>query len=63
MEEFQLTKKQKLKQFFRECFRVLRVTKKPSKTEFKTIVQATAIGMAIIGMIGFLIFIIKQLFL
>jgi len=63
MDEFQLTKKQKVKQFFRECLRVLRVTKKPSKLEFKTIVQATAIGMAIIGSIGFSLFILKQLFI
>ena len=63
MEEFQLTRKQKIKQFFRECFRVLRVTKKPSKMEYKTIVQATAIGMAIIGLIGFILFIMKQLFI
>lgn len=45
----------KLKEFFRECIRVLKITKKPTKFEFKTIVKASALGMAIIGIIGFII--------
>ena len=45
----------KLKNFYRECVRVLQVTKKPDKEEFKTIVKASGLGMAIIGLIGFLI--------
>jgi len=46
--------------FLRECVRVLKVTKKPTKEEFKTIVKVSALGMAIIGLIGFLILLIKQ---
>ncbi len=45
----------KLKSFFIECQRVLSLTKKPSKEEFKTIVKASALGMAIIGALGFVI--------
>jgi protein transport protein SEC61 subunit gamma-like protein len=44
-----------LKTFIRECIRVLRVTKKPTSFEFKSIVKITAIGMAIIGLLGFII--------
>ena len=45
----------KLKLFIGECKRVLTVTKKPSKLEFKTIVKASGLGMMIIGLVGFLI--------
>ena len=45
----------KLKLFVAECKRVLIVTKKPSKLEFKTIVKASGLGMMIIGLVGFLI--------
>jgi len=46
--------------FTMECKRVLKVTKKPTKEEFKTIVKVSALGMAAIGLIGFLILLIKQ---
>lgn len=52
----------KLKRFIIECKRVLRVTKKPNSTEFKTIVKVSGLGMAIIGLIGFIVQIIKQVF-
>lgn len=61
MEQYQETKIQKLKKFFKECKRVLRVTRKPSRDEFKTIVKVSALGMAVIGLIGFLISMTKQL--
>lgn len=44
-----------------EYKRVWRVTKKPSKEEFKAIVKVTGIGIAIIGLLGFLIDIIWTL--
>jgi protein transport protein SEC61 subunit gamma and related proteins len=49
------------KSFVIECRRVVKVTRKPTKEEFKTIVKASALGMAIIGAMGFLISLIKQL--
>ncbi len=55
------TKWQKLKSFFKESRRVLRVTKKPNKEEFMTVFKVTAIGTLIIGAMGFIIFILKQL--
>jgi len=51
----------KVREFIGECKRVLRVTKKPDKQEFATIVKVSAIGMAVIGVIGFLIHMIKEL--
>jgi protein transport protein SEC61 subunit gamma and related proteins len=53
--------KSKVKRFIKETIRVLRVTKKPNKTEFLGIVKVTGLGIVIIGVIGFLIFMVKQL--
>jgi len=61
-EEVRQTKWQKLKDFGVECRRVLRVTKKPNKEEFKTIVKISGIGMAVIGFLGFFITLIRELF-
>ncbi len=44
-----------LKEFIKECKRVLSVTKKPSAAEFKTIVKISGLGILLIGFIGFLI--------
>jgi len=57
------TWKSKLKEFSKECWRVLRVTKKPDKTEFQTFVKVSGIGILLIGFIGFLIHLVKELFL
>ena len=51
----------KFKSFINECLRVLRVTRKPDKIEFKTIVKVSGLGMIIIGLIGFMITMIKEL--
>ena len=51
----------KAKRFGRECLRVLRVTKKPTKEEYKTIVKVSGLGILIIGLLGFIIQMIKQL--
>ena len=45
----------KLKTFLIEAKRVYRITRKPNKQEFKTIVKITAIGIVVIGVIGFII--------
>jgi protein transport protein SEC61 subunit gamma-like protein len=39
----------------KEYARVLRITKKPSTEEYKSIVKASALGMVVIGLIGFVI--------
>lgn len=52
----------KLKQFYKESIRVLRVTKKPDMSEFKTVTKVTGLGMLVIGAIGFIISILFRLF-
>jgi protein transport protein SEC61 subunit gamma and related proteins len=59
--EFKETKKNKVKRFIKETVRVLRITKKPNKNEFISIVKVTGLGIAIVGAIGFAIFLLKQL--
>ena len=55
--------KLKIKRFGRECLRVLKITKKPNREEFQTIVKVSGLGMIIIGLIGFIIQMIKQFLL
>ncbi len=54
--------KYKLRSFVGECIRVLRVTKKPNAFEFKTIVKVSGLGILIIGLVGFIVQMIKVLF-
>ena len=49
------------KSFFVECKRVFKLTKRPTKEEFKVIVKASGLGIIIIGIIGFLIFILGDM--
>jgi len=49
------------KEFFRECQRVLKVTKKPNMKEYKEIVRVAGLGIAIIGLIGFFIHLLNTL--
>ncbi len=51
----------KVKRFFKETARVLRITKRPDWQEYKTLLKVTGIGIGIIGGLGFAIFLIKQL--
>ncbi len=53
---------QKLKSFLEQCSRVWHVLKKPSMDELKSISKITAIGLLAIGLIGFLISILVNLF-
>jgi len=45
----------RFRSFVKECSRVLQITKKPSTEEFKVIFKVTAAGVALIGLIGFII--------
>ena len=45
----------KIRSFAIQSRRVLKITKKPSKEEFKIIVKVSGIGIAVIGAIGFCI--------
>lgn len=60
-QEQELTFMMKVKRNLKEAYRVLRITKKPDKAEFMTIVKVTALGMGAIGLIGFVLTMIKQM--
>jgi protein transport protein SEC61 subunit gamma-like protein len=51
----------KMKYFLHECMRVLKITKKPTNDEFKTIIRASSLGLTIIGLVGFIVFLLKQI--
>jgi len=53
---------EKFKRLLTEYWRVLKVTKKPTGDEFKTIVKVSGLGMAIIGLVGFVIHMSALLF-
>ena len=48
---------------YHKYLRVWRLLKKPNATEFKTISKVTAIGLLVIGALGFAISIIMKMFL
>ncbi|MBU1129494.1 MAG: protein translocase SEC61 complex subunit gamma [Nanoarchaeota archaeon] len=50
------------KSFYAKCKRVWMVLKKPSKQEFEQIAKVSAIGIAVLGVFGFLISIIMKAF-
>jgi protein transport protein SEC61 subunit gamma-like protein len=54
--------KARLKRFFKETVRVLRITKRPGREEFMTAAKVTGLGISAIGFVGFIIFLLKQLF-
>ncbi len=54
---------QKFKDFVSECKRVLLITKKPDKEELKTIVKISGLGILLIGLLGFLIHLAKEILL
>jgi protein transport protein SEC61 subunit gamma-like protein len=53
----------RIKAYFAECYRVLRITKKPTNEEFKTIFKVSGLGMLLIGLIGFIVTLIRELLL
>ena len=48
----------KIKSFTGQCVRVWKLLKKPSKTEFTTVAKVSALGLGLIGLLGFIISII-----
>lgn len=51
----------RFKAFIRECVRVFKITKKPTKDEFKTISKVAGLGILVIGLLGFLVHLLKTL--
>jgi len=52
----------KIKATLREYLRVLRVTKKPTGEEFKTIMKVSGLGILALGLMGFLLQMIRYFF-
>ena len=50
-----------VKEYWTECVRVLKITKKPNQEEFITISKVAGLGMLAIGLIGFVIFMVNQI--
>lgn len=48
------------KEFVQESKRVFRITKKPDKVEFKTVVKVSGLGILAIGLIGFILHMLGQ---
>jgi protein transport protein SEC61 subunit gamma-like protein len=51
-----------LKSFISQCTRVWHLLRKPDKSEFTTIAKVSAIGLGLIGIIGFAVSIIMKFF-
>lgn len=52
----------KIKSFLAQCGRVWRILRKPDSQEYKTTAKVAAIGLALIGLIGFAISLVMKLF-
>ena len=47
-----------LKSFIKNCMRVLKVTRRPTREEYTAASKITGLGIIVIGIIGFAIFLI-----
>jgi protein transport protein SEC61 subunit gamma and related proteins len=47
--------KTRARRFITQCIRVLKITKKPDMDEYKMLVKVSGLGIAVIGLIGFLL--------
>lgn len=52
-----------LKSFVEKCKRVWMVLKKPTRDEFLKVAKVSAVGILVIGILGFIISIIMKLFI
>ena len=52
--------KEKLTSFFQQCARVWTLLRKPTTEEFKAVSKVSAIGLGLIGVLGFLITLIMS---
>jgi protein transport protein SEC61 subunit gamma and related proteins len=53
--------KVKLQRFIGQCARVLKITKRPNKDEYRMLVKVSGLGIAVIGLMGFLLHVIWTL--
>jgi len=52
----------KAKSFLKQNRRVLKVTKKPSRDEYKITLKVSGLGILLIGFIGFIVYLIGVFF-
>jgi protein transport protein SEC61 subunit gamma-like protein len=52
----------KVKSFLAKCVRVWHVLRKPNSREFKMVAKVSALGVLLIGLMGFIIAMIMNLF-
>ncbi|MEK6880455.1 MAG: protein translocase SEC61 complex subunit gamma [Nanoarchaeota archaeon] len=52
--------KEKIGSFISQCVRVWHLLKKPTMEEFKVVSKISAIGLGVIGLLGFLISVIMN---
>ncbi|MCD7781918.1 MAG: protein translocase SEC61 complex subunit gamma [Methanosphaera sp.] len=52
--------KESIEGFFKQCERVLRVSRKPDADEYKTVAKVTGVGIILIGLIGYIITILTE---
>ena len=52
---------ERLDKFVKDSKRVLKVARKPDKDEYYDFAKVTTLGIIVIGLIGFVIFLIAQL--
>ncbi|MFH1585402.1 MAG: protein translocase SEC61 complex subunit gamma [archaeon] len=50
------------KSFFIKCKRVWHILKKPSRKEYEMVAKVSAIGILILGVLGFLVSIVMNVF-
>jgi len=50
--------KGKIRRFVTQCVRVLKITKRPDRDEYRMLVKVSGLGIAVIGIIGFLLHVI-----
>lgn len=53
--------KEKVFSAYKETRRILRLTRKPRRSEFNDTAKITGLGMIVIGLIGFIIFMIAHI--
>jgi len=55
-----MTASEKIKGFLTQCVRVWHLLRKPTMSEFKAISKVSAIGLGLIGLLGFVVSILMS---
>ncbi len=51
---------QKMRSFFLQSLRVWKILRKPTKFEYKTTIKVAALGIILLGLVGFLISLVMK---